>query len=347
MRETRTQLPLFKNPSKKSLSSKTLFLRWDPLPAAAERAILKFVHSLACSRIRDDPELFEEEEEDEDGEEEEGRSGAGAKKRKRKKLEVASLFASSSSRPALDPQASLLIRVLHLRAAFGGMPCDVAMMRAAADTWLRRFAGRGGTPPGAAAAGAGANRGEAWLSFLWRSFSPPSVPPLLLDPSGATGSSSSVGRMTQEDVPLSAVDFHVSSVSEELMNLPALAREAGKAARAVGESENDAEERLRRAMWLFRSSRNVRSPIGGSGSSASATAAAPPTSTSAAAAAPAPAPPAAPVVLNGDSARARALRAQSASERDDLRPLWRAAAAAADSWSAEFLRQRFRARGRF
>ena len=317
--------------------------RWDPLPAAAERAILKFVHSLACSRVRDDPELFGEEEEDEDEESEAKKSGA-----KNLGFDVASLFTSSNPRsssssvpaaPLLDPQASLLVRVLHLRAAFGGMPCDVAMMREAAETWLRRFAGRGGMPPrSAVAAAAEANRtptqqqqqqqqslpaGEAWLDFLWRSFSPPAIPPLALPPGAAAAS---VGRMALEDVPLSACDFHVSAISEELMNLPAVAREAQKAAAraAAGEEDGsgsgaaDAEERLRRAMWLFRSSRNVRSR-----------------------------PSAAALVLNGESARAGALRAQRASERDDLRPLWRAAAAAADSWSSEFLRQRFGARGRF
>ena len=171
--------------------------------------------------------------------------------------------------------------MLHLRAAFGGMPCDVSMMRAAAETWLRRFAGRGGMPPSvgavataSAAAGAEATKTPAqhWLDFLWRSFSPPAVPPLALLPPGATtaAAASAVGRMTQEDVPLSAVDFHVSSVAEELMGLPAVAREARKAARAAGEDGNcdaeAAEERLRRAMWLFRSSRNVRSlPLGGGG----------------------------------------------------------------------------------
>lgn len=319
--------------------------RWDPLPAAAERAILKFVHSLAISRVRDDPELFG----DEEGEDEEEESGA------KTKLDVASLFftssmnpsssSSSSSVPAappLDPQAALLVRVLHLRAAFGGMPCDVAMMRGAAEAWLRRFTGRAGRPPRAAVVAAEANKtptqqqqqqqqalpsaGAAWLDFLWRSFSPPAIPPpppALLHPSGAAAASSasaSVGRMTLEDVPLSAVDFHVSSISEELMSLPAVAREARRAAARIGEDgDADAEERLRRAMWLFRSSRNVRSSF----SSDSA------------------------LVVNGESARARDLRARLASERDELRPLWRAAAAAADSWSAEFLRQRFGARGRF
>ena len=289
--------------------------------------------------------------------------GSGERKT-RKKLAVASLFTgsslSSSSFPALDPQASLLVRVLHLRAAFGGMPCDVAMMRGAAETWLRRFAGRGGVPPstGAAEANKAPARQqqaplpgpcESWLNFLWRSFSPPLVPPLTLPP-GATAATA-VGRLSQEDIVLSSVDFHVSSISEELMKLPAVAREARKAARAAGEMHGNgdeaAEERLRRAMWLFRSGRNVRSsPLRGGGSGSSS--AAPSASTLTSAAAPAaPSAAAAPVVLNGDSARAGALRAQAAAERDDLRPLWRAAAAAADSWSSEFLRQRFGARGGF
>ena len=318
------------------------------MPAAAERAILKFVHSLACSRVRDDPELWGDDDDENDGGAEEKRAAA------KKKFDVAALFTSSlsSNSPRLDPQASLLVRVLHLRAAFGGMPCDVSMMRGAAEVWLRRFAGRAGLPPAAAAAATLAaetqqqqqqalSPGEAWLSFLWRSFSPPLIPPLVLPTTGAASTTAFVGRMTREDIPLSAVDFHVSSVSEELLSLPAVAREGKRAARAAGERENyDAavEERLRRAMWLFRSSRNVRS-LGGGGSGSSAAAAA-------AAAAPASAP-AVVVVLNSHTPRARTLRAQSAAERDDLRPLWRAAAAAADSWSSEFLRQRFGARRRF
>ena len=348
--------------SKKNTFSKKNF-SWDPLPAAAERAILKFVHSLACCRVRDDAELFEGEEEEE---EERKRRGEGSSQEKKKKLDVASLFTSSSSSSSdlLDPQAALLVRVLHLRAAFGGMPCDVAMMRSAADAWLRRFAGRGGVPPPppmttAAATAAAATMANntaplsacaLWLSFLWRSFSPPLVPPLrCLHQEPAR--SSAVGRMTQEDVPLSAVDFHVSSISEELLALPAVAREAGKAARAVGESEHDqeaAEERLRRAMWLFRSSRNVRSP----GSGAEAGAGSPPLRLASDLDL-RPPPPLRSLSPRRSRRPQRRLRPrQGAPGAVRLRarrpePLWRAAAAAADSWSAEFLRQRFRARGRF
>ena len=237
----------------------------------------------------------------------------------------------------MDPQAVLLVRALHLRAAFGGMPCDVAMMRGAAEEWLRRFSGRGGgLPPTIAAADKTQqpplSPGAAWLSFLWRSFSPPLVPALILPPAGAA--LVAVGRMTREDIPLSAVDFHVSSIAGELCsNLPAVAREARKAANGNDDDDEEeaVEERLRRAMWLFRSSRNVRSlPFPSSSSSSS-------TSSNSSGV----------VVINGDAPRAAALRAQAAQERDDLRPLWRTAAAAADSWSAEFLRQRFGERRRF
>lgn len=62
------------------------------------------------------------------------------------------------------------------------------------------------------------------------------------------------------DVPLSAVDFHISSIVEELMQKPAV---SAAAQRVVGQhGQRDAHDPLRRAMWLFRSSVNTKKEFG-------------------------------------------------------------------------------------
>ena len=62
------------------------------------------------------------------------------------------------------------------------------------------------------------------------------------------------------DIPLSAIDFHVSSIVEELMQKPAISA----AAQAVAAQRNgvDPHDALRRAMWLFRSSLNTKQELG-------------------------------------------------------------------------------------
>jgi hypothetical protein len=196
---------------------------------------------------------------------------------------------------ALDPGAALLVRALHARAAYGGMPGDVAMMAKAARVWAHRFAGRAGGPPGRAdakpAPPPGAPPGAAWLA--WLADTAASTPPhAATDP----------GRpLAAADIPLAAVDFHVSPIADDLLRLPPVAAEAAAAAVAAG---TDAGDALRRAMWVFRSGRNVRA--------------------------------------RRVARRAAADVAADAAERDALRPLWRTAAAAADAWSKDFVAGRMR-----
>lgn len=66
--------------------------------------------------------------------------------------------------------------------------------------------------------------------------------------------------MKRGDIPLSAIDFHISSIIEELMQKPTVSAAAqAVAAQCAGIDPHDA---LKRAMWLFRSSSNTKRELG-------------------------------------------------------------------------------------
>ena len=62
------------------------------------------------------------------------------------------------------------------------------------------------------------------------------------------------------DIPLSAIDFHISSIVEELLQKPAISAAAHAVAARSGHS--DPNDCLRRAMWLFRSSLSSKNELG-------------------------------------------------------------------------------------
>ena len=278
------------------------------LPRPAVAAILRVVWQLAGAPVRDDPACW-----------------ASAPR-----LSLGGLFAeagdggtAAAATPAtiptplsaqLPPEACLLVRCLAARAAYGGMACDVAMLRDAAGVWAARLAGAAGHPP-ALVEGGGApaappasappppptDPGAAWLTYIWRASAavPPPPPGLCDGPGIATGRPPSMA-----DVPLSAIDFHVSGVADDALLLPPDAAAAAAAAvRAGGEAAgSDGAERLRRAMWVFRSSINRRPRV---------------------------------VPLSAGAI------ARNKCERADLLPVWRVAAGAVDAWAADYIRGRF------
>ncbi|GLC43475.1 hypothetical protein PLESTM_001477400 [Pleodorina starrii] len=111
----------------------------------------------------------------------------------------------------------------------------------------------------------GGGRASSWLAYIYGLYDQVPVP-------AALAGVASVGPMRRSDVPLSAVDFHVSDVVTRLMERPdvvALAPgpksggtlaggEAASAAAAAAAAPEDAEEALKSAMWLFRSSKNPK-----------------------------------------------------------------------------------------
>ena len=68
-----------------------------------------------------------------------------------------------------------------------------------------------------------------------------------------------MGSLQRGDIPTSAVDFHVSSIVQGLLQQPAIAQAATEAAGA-GAGDN-AEHVLQRAMWRCRSSVNRKQPV--------------------------------------------------------------------------------------
>ena len=64
------------------------------------------------------------------------------------------------------------------------------------------------------------------------------------------------------DIPLSAVDFHISSIIEELLQRPQILEAAEGL--AVSQAQ-DAAGLLKRAMWLFRSGLNNKKLVSVSG----------------------------------------------------------------------------------
>ncbi|GIL55544.1 hypothetical protein Vafri_11102 [Volvox africanus] len=168
------------------------------------------------------------------------------------------------------------------------------------------------------------DKGEcsAWLTYLCSLYDQVTVPVAL-------AMTSSVGPMRRSDVPLSAVDFHISDIVTRLMERSeVVALAPGGSAEHAGTPE-DTEDALKSAMWLFRSSKNSKvwvhrlSPccqhLHASGGAAAGT-------------------------RGGACAEHRSLEAQferEESSRRRLAALWSAAAPWADRFSVSYIARRF------
>ena len=67
-----------------------------------------------------------------------------------------------------------------------------------------------------------------------------------------------LGRLKPDDIPTAAVDFHISSIIEELLGKPHVIATATKAAAKLG---MDPAAALKSAMWHFSGSCNHRSML--------------------------------------------------------------------------------------
>lgn len=256
-------------------------------PRASISTLIRLAAAAAASPVRDDPSAWPPVEDEPqlagalDGLFSGGGGGGEAES-------AAAALAASN-----DTGALLLTRCLYFRAAYGGMPCDVKMMDAAARVWAARFAGVAPPPPRAVKVDAlkTAPPLTNWQEYMAATAAAASTP-LPADPSA---------RLTPADLPLSAVDFHVSSIADDLLLVPDIAAEAAAVAVGQGDGRENAKSALERAMWVFRSGRNARPHVE-------------------------PLPP-------SDELAQR-------SERDALRPLWRVARGPADAWSADYIKTR-------
>lgn len=116
-----------------------------------------------------------------------------------------------------------------------------------------------------------------------------------------------MGPLRRSDVPLSAVDFHVSDINAHLMAVPEVQQAAGALAPAGGLASPD--DSLRAAMWLFRSSTNHKKELPQGG--------------------------------RAKQGGCGGADGPDAGERRELQPLWSAAAQHADRFSVQHIARRF------
>ncbi|KAK9915160.1 hypothetical protein WJX75_005443 [Coccomyxa subellipsoidea] len=153
---------------------------------------------------------------------------------------------SSSPGVQLAAAASNLVRCILLRAAYGGMGGDVSMLQKFAGSWKYRFESSETLAILKAASTCqqslqlDAQPDAAWLAYLHQRLS-----------TTAGNGLQQLRGMEPGDIPLSAVDFHISNILENLLNN----RDIITAALAAG---RDPLQIMRDAIWLFSSSINAR-----------------------------------------------------------------------------------------
>ena len=106
------------------------------------------------------------------------------------------------------------------------------------------------------------------------------------------------------DIPLSSVDFHISSIVDELLQSSQI-QEAAEAL-IKGQQQQDEQRLLQRAMWLFRSGLNSKKLFASTAQCDGAD------------------------NLN-----------QHDEEKSVLQSLWRVSQTPADAWSSDYIKRRF------
>ncbi|BDA43711.1 hypothetical protein COCOBI_04-7260 [Coccomyxa sp. Obi] len=150
---------------------------------------------------------------------------------------------SSASGVQLEPAACNLVRCMLLRAAYGGMGGDVSMLRKFAAIWHSRFTSNE-RPPQLKTSDPAQQQGaqpDTWTAYLHQQFS-----------TTAGSGMKPLGSLRPEDIPLSAVDFHISDIVYHLLDKPEITTAALDVAR-------DPTELMRQAIWQHSSSINRRS----------------------------------------------------------------------------------------
>jgi hypothetical protein len=189
-----------------------------------------------------------------------------------------SLGAPPDGTDALPPAEATAVRCLLLRAHFGGMTCDVAMLRASAALWTRRFSGQAGPPPALppgvaplpadACSAAAADGASAWGRYLDALFAslPPAEHARGIPHASPAEQLAALPPLRARDVHPAAIDFHCSNIITDVLSDAALTDAAMEALHAAGEPI----ETLKSAMWRFRSGVNTKARLGRGGKAAEA-----------------------------------------------------------------------------
>ena len=203
------------------------------LGAAARDAVARVAAELAACDVKDalgDPDPSPE-----------PSASPGSQK---KKSDADPLRNLGAARAGLSDEHGALVCALLMRARFGGMRSDVEMLRAAAGRWRRRLLAEPWD----------------WTEGLHVTFARAAEK---AERARAAEGDEKTASLTRRDVPLAAVDFHVSPVLERLLELDAVRAAATRAVRAAPTLAGDGgglplANALRSAMWAHGSSATTK-----------------------------------------------------------------------------------------
>ena len=161
-----------------------------------------------------------------------------------------------AARVGLSDEHGAMVCALLMRARFGGMRSDVELLRAAAGRWRRRLLAEPWD----------------WTKGLRVTFARAAEMVERAEKAERAERSAGVAEqpgtdrtasLTRRDVPLAAVDFHVSPVLERLLELDAVRAAAARAVRVAPALAGDdgglpLANALRRAMWAHGSSATTK-----------------------------------------------------------------------------------------
>lgn len=164
----------------------------------------------------------------------------------------------------LPPEESALVQSIVIRAHFGGMSGDVAMLQGFARIWLERF--KQGDASDALdvpreydflrnpeVIDCSVNK-SPWLNYL----------ELITEEARERDEADAAkwgGVMRREDIPIAAVDFHVSACVENVLQVPTIRLKIVDVGKEFGIQDMDVTDRVKSAIWRHSAGVNYRKPI--------------------------------------------------------------------------------------
>ena len=173
--------------------------------------------------------------------------------------EFSGVLALNDVEATLPAAEATVVQALMIRAHFGGMPGDVAMLHGFSHVWFNRFkqtAKSNNVPleydelrnPEII------DDKSPWLSYLELAFDAARE---------ATDAANSWGGfMRRDDIPIAAVDFHVSSCVEHVLQVPTIRLRIVEAGDRFGFGDSiDVADRTKSAIWRHSAGVNKKSSI--------------------------------------------------------------------------------------
>lgn len=158
-----------------------------------------------------------------------------------------------------SPDESTVVQSLIIRAHFGGMPGDVAMLHGFSRVWLERFTQMSCDANVPVDYDALLNPEiiesdvkSPWLTYL----------ELIFDATTENERTHFGGFMRRDDIPIAAVDFHVSSCVENVLQVPSIRLKVVDAGKSLGFGDDmNVTDRVKSAIWRHSAGVNHKQPI--------------------------------------------------------------------------------------